>query len=190
MVDAEDSKSFVEKRGGSSPSTPTKIALIGMPTSGKSTISKMFSEHHSCLMIDVDAMMEERFGCSLQDYIIKFGESQFIEQENDILLSICYPDNCVISTGGSVVYATTAMLALKQTNVIFIYLEVPLVDLESRLAGQQNSRGIVMNGSKTWKDLLDDRHRLYVQYADIVIDTSGKTPEVILEEINARLAQW
>lgn len=25
MVDAEDSKSFVEKRGGSSPSTPTKF---------------------------------------------------------------------------------------------------------------------------------------------------------------------
>ena len=167
-----------------------KIALIGMPTSGKSTISKLYSDQQSCPMIDVDAMLEEQFGCSLQDQIIKFGEAQFIKQENDLLLSMRYPDNCIISTGGSVVYATTAMLALKQYNVIFIYLEVPLEDLELRLVDQRNSRGIVMNGANTWKDLLDDRHRLYMQYADIVIDTYDKTPDVVLNEINARLAQW
>lgn len=163
-----------------------KIALIGMPTSGKSTISKLFD----CPVIDVDALLESQFGCSLQEYIERFGEAQFIEQEEQMLLSCDYPDNCVISTGGSVVYATAAMLALKQAGVVFVYLQVPLDALETRLEGQRNSRGIVMNGAKNWKELLDDRHRLYVEYADIVINTSGKTPEMIYKEINARLAQW
>lgn len=162
-----------------------KIALIGMPTSGKSTISKLFD----CPVIDVDALLENQFGCSLQEYIAQFGEAQFIEQEECLLLTCNYPDNCVISTGGSVVYATAAMVALKQQGVKYIYLQVPLEDLETRLAGQRNTRGIVMNGAKNWKELLDDRHRLYVEYADIVINTSGKSPEMIYKEINARLTQ-
>lgn len=149
-----------------------KIVLIGMPTSGKSTVSKLFE----LPIIDIDALLEKKFNCSLQKFIEDHDEQEFLNEENQLLLEYDYPDNCVISTGGSAVYATDAMEFFKNSRMTVVYLQVSLPELEARLSDQRNKRGIIMNSAETWEELLDDRHELYVKYADIIVDTDNKTP--------------
>lgn len=151
-----------------------KIALIGMPTSGKSTISNILHEKLSIPVIDVDKLLEQRFSCSLQEYIDTHGEKKFLEEENAVLIETQYPDKCIISTGGSVIYAKEAMEYLKGQGVKFFYLSTPLEILEQRLSQQRNMRGIVMNGCTSWHELLIDRDMLYRFYADYIIETEEK----------------
>lgn len=160
-----------------------KIALIGMPTSGKSTIANVLAEKLNYQIIDVDKHMQDKFQSSLQDFIDSYGEAKFIEEENTALLTLPYPDNCIISTGGSVIYAKQAMEYLKEQGVIFFYLSTPLNILENRLNTQRNMRGIIMNGAVSWHDLLIDRHRLYEHYAQYIILTENKDINSIAEEI-------
>lgn len=160
-----------------------KIALIGMPTSGKSTISKLLHEKLKMPVVDVDKLLEYRFKSSLQEFIDTYGEKKFLKEEDKILIEIEYPENCIISTGGSVIYAQTAMNYLKTQGVKFYYLAASLEILEERLSRQRNMRGIIMNGCTSWHDLLIDRDNLYRHYADYIIETDFKELEEIANEI-------
>ena len=160
-----------------------KIALIGMPTSGKSTVSKLVCDQTGYCLVDVDELLEQQIGTNLQHFIDSSGEEEFLIQENNLLLNINYPDECIISTGGSVVYAEEAMEYMKSEGIHFVYLQVPISDLEARLSTQRDTRGIVMNGSATWGQLLEDRHGLYLKYSDTVINTLKKSPKKISGEI-------
>lgn len=160
-----------------------KIALIGMPTSGKSTIANVLAKKLNYEVLDVDKSMENNFHSSLQQFIDNYGESKFIEEENNILLTLNYPDNCIISTGGSVIYATQGMQYLKNHGVKFFYLSTPLPILEQRLSTQRNMRGIIMNGATTWAELLLNRDKLYQYYADNIIDTENKQIDSIVQQI-------
>lgn len=160
-----------------------KIALIGMPTSGKSTISKLLHEKLKKPVVDVDKLLEYRFKSSLQEFIDTYGEKKFLEEEDKILIEIEYPEDCIISTGGSVIYAQSAMNYLKTQGVTFYYLAASLDKLEERLSQQRNMRGIVMNGCTSWHDLLIDRDKLYRHYADYIIETDTKDLEEIANEI-------
>lgn len=160
-----------------------RIALIGMPTSGKSTISNLVVSIINYQQIDLDHMLEDQFGMTLQEYINSNGEDDFLEQENRLMMDISYPDNCIISTGGSVVYASEAMDFLKSIGVHFVYLKTPIKQLEKRLKTQRDVRGIVMRGSNSWAELLSDRDHLYSKYADTVINTDGLSLKDISQKI-------
>lgn len=160
-----------------------KLALIGMPTSGKSTIAKLLVANSDYHLIDLDALLEKRFHMSLQDFINTEGEAEFLKQENLLMLSINYPENCIISTGGSVIYASEAMTEMQNDGIHFVYLKVPISILKKRLSTQRDTRGVIMNGLSTWEELLEDRNHLYHYYANTVINTGGKTAQQIYQEI-------
>lgn len=164
-----------------------RIALIGMPTSGKSTIANLLTKNSNYALIDLDALLEKKFQMTLQNFINLEGEVEFIKQENSLMKSIKYPKDSIISTGGSVVYATEAMEQLKSIGVHFVYLKVPINILETRLANQRDMRGIVMNGASTWNELLIDRDHLYCKYADTIITVEDQTAQDICNLIKKDL---
>lgn len=160
-----------------------RIALIGMPTSGKSTIANILHESLGIPILDIDFLLEKKINYSLQEFINKNGDKEFLEKENELLLEINYPEKCIISTGGSVIYAKEAMDYMKSIGVKFIYLHASLEVLEERLSSQRDMRGIVMNNCNSWKELLIDRDKLYHFYANDIVETNNKTPNQIVKEI-------
>ena len=74
-----------------------KIALIGMPTCGKSTVAQKYHEDFNISLIDVDKLLEQRLKTSLQEYIEKNGESKFLIEENNLLINMDLPKDCIIS---------------------------------------------------------------------------------------------
>jgi len=154
-----------------------------MPTSGKSTISNEITRLTNYSHIDLDHMLENRFGTTLQEFINSYGENEFVDQENSLMLEIKYPEDCIISTGGSVIYATSAMERLKADGVHFVYLKTSISKLEKRLHNQRDMRGIIMRGCKNWSELLANRSVLYSKYADTVIETDGLSLSDISQKI-------
>ncbi len=144
------------------------IILIGMPGSGKSTLGRLVAQKTNKAHIDTDCLLESWWGLHLPELQNFLGLSAFLDAEAEIIQKTKI-SNCIISTGGSVIYRDNAMQSLRQEGKI-IYLHVPLAVLEKRLTNF-HSRGIIMRQGQTLAELFEERSELYRKYCDIELNT-------------------
>lgn len=161
----------------------TNIILIGMPAAGKSTVGPLLADTLAYDYFDTDALIETRMGLPLSDIIARDGLPVFCDLEETIVASIDV-ERTVIATGGSVVYGSFAMAQLKK-NGILVYLKTDLEVLVKRM-NDPTERGVVRKPGQTLESLFEERHRLYMKYADLVVECS---PDDIPEITTARIIQ-
>lgn len=158
------------------------IILIGMPSSGKSTVGKLLAKRRGCPFSDGDDLIRAREKQSLPALIRTYGAEEFIRREEAALLEA--PTGAVIATGGSAVYSARAMAHLKAQGKV-VYLSLPEQEVERRIP-DFTARGVVMRGDiSTLKQLYEERVPLYEKYADLTVLCFGKGAEAIAEEIEA-----
>ena len=156
------------------------ITMIGMPSSGKSTIGVLLAKRLGFSFVDVDIVIQEKEGRLLKEIISDEGMEGFLEVENrvnaelDVKLS-------VIAPGGSVIYGEEAMKHLKEISEV-VYLKMSYEEMEKRI-GNVVDRGVALKPGFTLRDLYNERVPYYEQYADIVIDEEGKLPGETVDEL-------
>ncbi|WP_026524101.1 shikimate kinase [Butyrivibrio sp. MB2005] len=160
------------------------IILIGMPTSGKSTVGVILAKVLGYNFIDSDIVIQEKEGRRLSEIIEAEGVDGFIDIENRVNAGI-EAEKTVISTGGSVVYGEAAMLHYKDIGKV-VYLKIDMEVLTKRLRDVKQ-RGVVMKEGQTISSLYDERCELYEKYADIIIDEKNNTMEEVLSDVLAAL---
>ena len=139
------------------------ITMIGMPSSGKSTIGVLLAKRLGFSFVDVDIVIQEKEGRLLKEIIAQEGMDGFLKVEErinaelDVALS-------VIAPGGSVIYGEKAMEHLKEISEV-VYLKMSYEEM-----GGARKPGF------TLRDLYNERVPYYEKYADITIDEEGKTP--------------
>ena len=144
------------------------IVLIGMPASGKSTVGVILAKTLGIGFVDTDLVIQQRENALLQDIINEKGLQCFLDKERDAILSLeC--ENCVVATGGSVVFRDEAMQKLKRNSVI-VFIDVPLKNVKcdhcERIYHQRfPSGGIRQRGC--------DRSKLLGKVQDNVPDADG-----------------
>lgn len=160
------------------------IVLIGMSGAGKSTLGVLLAKALGMNFVDTDIVIQKHEGKLLQEIIDNDGAQKFMEIEEKIVSEL-QVKNCIISTGGSIVYSEKAMNSLKQSGQI-IYLHVPYEEIIKRLLNV-TTRGIVIIKGNSLKDVYEERVPLYIKYSNKTIDCSNKDIEhcisKILEEI-------
>ncbi len=147
------------------------ITLIGMPGVGKTTLGKELAKKLNYDFIDVDDIIEKKAKLKLQQIITRFGDNEFLKIEEKCVLELGEPDNCIISTGGSIVYSAEAMKFLKKISVV-IFLDDSLKNINNRISNR-STRGIIGLKKKGLEALFNERAPLYKKYADITV----KMPE-------------
>lgn len=157
------------------------IILIGMPGSGKSTVGVVLAKTLGVGYIDTDLIIQVQRRNTLQHLIDSEGLDQFRIYEESALLSVTEEADMVIATGGSAVFCERGMRKLKR-NGICVYLDLPLYDLQMRLANIK-TRGIACRRGEGLEEILAEREPLYSKYADVKIDCADKTVEQIVERI-------
>ena len=150
------------------------IVLIGMPTSGKSTVGVILAKLLGMDFVDSDLVIQKKIGKKLAEIISDEGLEGFLKIEEDVCCDI-EAENTVIATGGSVVYGAAAMEYFKSIGRV-VYLKIDYETLEARLH-HAKQRGVVLRPGQSKKDLYDERTVLYEKYADIVISEEGKDIE-------------
>ncbi len=159
------------------------IILIGMPGAGKSTLGVLVAKALGMDFVDTDIIIQQHEGRLLQDIIDNDGIEKFIEIEEGIISDLRFK-NCVIATGGSVIFSEKAVNVLKQGGQIF-YLHVPYEEIKKRLKNVK-SRGIVIRAGSNLEDVYKERVPLYIKYADKTVDCSNKNVEDCVKAIIAR----
>ena len=155
--------------------------MIGMPCSGKSTVSKIIASRLGYGLLDVDewivAHEQVRVAETIKnkgvDYVLALDEQ--CVREHDLR-------NLVVSTPGCAVY-TSNYEKLANETMIF-YLETSLEDIRARLAyDPDNERGVIGLSEKGIDNLYAERTPLYEEWAEYTIVCEGKDPQMISEEI-------
>lgn len=156
------------------------LVLIGMPSSGKSTVGVILAKTLGVGFTDTDLLIQQREGRLLQEIIDADGIETFLDCERDAVLSLnC--ENTVIATGGSVVFRDAAMQKLRKNGTI-VFLDVSLQTVLERLNNIQ-TRGVAAPKWQTIEDIFTARLPLYQKYADITIKADGLSTEETVSAI-------
>ena len=153
------------------------LVLIGMPTSGKSTVGVILAKVIGFDFIDTDLLIQRREGMRLSRIIEEKGIDGFIAIENEVNASV-QASRCVIATGGSAVYGEEAMRHLRDIGAV-IYLQADFETIRKRLHNIRQ-RGVALREGQTLRDLYEERSVLYEKYADLIVrEGSGEIEEVV-----------
>jgi len=148
------------------------ITLIGMAGVGKSTIGKALAKRLGYTFIDIDSLIKEKTGMSLQTLIDTRGDSTLVRLEEETVLVLDLKDNSIISPGGSVVYSEKAMNFLKENSTI-IFLDAPFRRIIKRIRNPRK-RGLVGFKDRSLRELYEERLVLYRKYAGITVRVGGR----------------
>jgi shikimate kinase len=156
------------------------IVLIGMPGAGKSTIGVLTAKTLGMSFVDTDLLIQEKEGRLLQEIIDNDGVDKFLKIEEETILQL-NKENCVIATGGSVIYSQDSITHLKKKGRL-IYLKLRYDEIEQRIKNML-SRGIAIGKGQKLIDLYNERIVLYEKYADFTVNCSDSMIEDVVLKI-------
>lgn len=148
------------------------IVLIGMPSSGKTSIGKELAQELQRDFVDTDSEIEKRIGQSISAYFANFGEAAFREIEAEVCKGLAKQTQLVISTGGGVIKKAENLDFLRQNGKI-IFIDRQLDKLVTT-ADRPLSSDI-----QSLHRLYEERYPIYQSSADMQVDGNGNVAEVV-----------
>ncbi|MCL6586435.1 MAG: shikimate kinase [Anoxybacillus sp.] len=156
-----------------------RVYLTGFMGAGKTTVGRALAEQLCVPMIDTDSYIEEKVGKPIKQIFAEEGEAAFRRYEREFLRTLP-SDKRIVTTGGGMVIQPENREWMKQTGTV-IYLHCEFAEIMRRLA-DDDTRPLFSNQQAEFQRLWEQRLPYYSE-AHIVIDTTGKRVEEIVQEI-------
>lgn len=160
---------------------PLKIALVGMPAIGKTTLGRKLARNFALDFVDLDQTIEASIGCSIREYFERMGEEAFRDVESRVLAEqLARPGVHVISTGGGIILRPENRALLRQ-HCHVVYLTARLETLMRRLRGDRTRPLLqVADPMARLRQLHEARHALYQDAADFEVQVDSGTRSALL----------
>lgn len=155
--------------------------LIGLPTSGKSTLGRLAAARLNMAFCDTDDLLAARVGMPLEAFLHTHGPTRFTEEEEAVCATLHLKTPTLVATGGSVVYSAKGMANLARQGRI-IYLHMTPSELQRRLAVAP-SRALLVPPGESWDDVVAQRMNLYARYAQATVMCEGPQVESALPQL-------
>ncbi|CAH0416889.1 shikimate kinase [Periweissella fabaria] len=165
-----------------------QIILVGFMGVGKTTVGQLLAQQLGQPFVDLDYEFTMTMGATPGTYMHQFSEEQFRIAEYQILKKQLAKPNAVISSGGGIVTLPISRELMTDSNYFVVYLVSDFEVNIKRLIGDTNARPLVTKLSRNdLHHLWQMRQKHYHTVADLSIDTNGKTPTTIVEQIINKL---
>jgi shikimate kinase len=162
------------------------IVLTGFMGTGKTEVGRELAHLKGLKLIDVDTEIEHSEEMTINDIFKRFGEERFREIETKMIDKLAREENVIISTGGGAVLRQQNLDALKKTGIVICLTASPETILMRTSATDERPLLQVENPLAKINELLQFRKPFYDR-ADFIINTEGKTPLQIAEEITEKI---
>jgi shikimate kinase len=167
------------------------VFLIGYRGSGKTTVARELARRLGFDCIDADDEIEHRAGKSIAKIFADNGEAAFRQIESDVVADLCRLRRTVVALGGGAIMSEVNRAELRLAGTV-VWLTASVATIAERLAADESTAGRRPNltaggGLSEIETVLAMREPIYRACATFEIDTEDKTPEVVVDEIMAKL---
>lgn len=170
------------------------IFLYGPPGSGKTSVGRELAKSLALPFVDLDQLIEEQTGKSIQEIFDEQGEDGFRKLEKKALQDVAKLDWGVIALGGGTLLTHENKQLVEQVGVIASLSASESVLVERLETGQVNRPLLVNDGEETpdtgkLRALLDQRAGHYASFK-FQIGTDSKGPDELVLEIETTLGAF
>lgn len=162
---------------------PQAIILTGPMGSGKTSVGRLLSAKLGYRFLDLDALIVEQAGKSINRIFAEEGEPAFRDRETAALAALQGVHGVVLSTGGGAVLREENRALLHAAGLV-VNLRASTAELATRLSRAADRP--LLQGEEPLairiERIMQEREPFYAD-ADIRIDTTGKTLEDVAAEI-------
>jgi shikimate kinase len=158
------------------------IVLTGFMGTGKTEVAKELARLLQMKLVDVDSEIEKAERITINEIFSTRGEPAFREIETAMIREVARAGNSIISTGGGAVLREENMEALRESGEVFCLWAGPETILRRTSGSEDRPLLKVADPLARIRELLDYRKPFY-ERAGRMIDTEGKTPLKVAEEI-------
>jgi shikimate kinase len=164
-----------------------RLFLIGAMGAGKSAVGRALAAALGYEFADSDTDIEQHAGVDISFIFDKEGESGFRKREHRALTGLAARPRIVIATGGGCV-VTPANRELMRTAGTVIYLQASVDQLYERVRCSSHRPLIQTDDPRgALARIVETRLPLYVDLADMVVDTDGRRVKAVAQDIHRAL---
>lgn len=149
------------------------IVLIGMPSSGKSSVGIALAKLLNRKLIDLDSEICKKTGLEIPEIFARYGEEYFRKVEEEVVKEVSGQFSLVIATGGGAVVSKSNFNLLTRNGALF-YIKRDLSKLVDD--GRPNS---ISRGNEI---IYAERKAIY-EKADFTVENNDKTIDEVAKEI-------
>jgi shikimate kinase len=158
-----------------------------MPGAGKSSIGRQLAKRMGWPFRDSDAVLEERFGCSVRSFFEREGEASFRDAESLVLDELTLLGEQVLATGGGAVLRDANRQLLTERCTV-VYLQCSPDELFRRLrTDTQRPLLQVSDPRARLVELHAQRDPLYRGVAHFVLECGRSTVPAQVAKVMAML---
>ncbi len=172
----------IERAYGAVYNSKRNIALIGMPSCGKSSVGRLLAEKTGKAFFDSDEIIAERTGMPIAEFFARQSEADFRTIEHEVLTELAAKSGAVIATGGGAVLDGDNMRALKRGGTAVFLDRSPEKLVSTPDRPLSSDRESLMRRYA-------ERYEKYLGAADVTVNGDGtvdETAEKVYETIMAR----
>jgi shikimate kinase len=157
------------------------VVLVGPPGSGKSTVAALLAQRLGLASRDTDGDVTRMAGQSIADVFLEHGEEAFRALESQAVRAALEEHEGVLAVGGGAVLDADVRELLTPHTVVF--LDVSISDAAPRIGFNRDRPLLLGNVRGQWVRLMEARRPFYEQVATVTVDTDGKTPAEVADEV-------
>lgn len=162
------------------------VVLIGPMGAGKTTVARLLANAWGTSVRDTDLDIVAAEGREISEIFVDSGEEAFRALERAAVADALATHDGVLALGGGAVLDPATRELLTGHQIVF--LRVGLADAVKRV-GLGTSRPLLLGNVRgRIKALLDERTPIYESLATVVVDTDGRSPQDVVQEIIGCLA--
>jgi len=168
------------------------LTLIGYRATGKTTLARLLAERLGWGWIDADVEIERVAGKTIARIFAEDGEPAFRDIEAGVIAELAGRPNLVIAAGGGAPLREASRRAIRAHGRV-VWLRASPETIHARMIGDATTASRRPNLTDRGpldeiRHLLSAREPAYRAAAHLAVDTEGKPPEALVEEILVQLA--
>jgi shikimate kinase len=167
---------------------PTRVLLLGMMGSGKSSVGRALAERTGWPFVDNDALVERATGSTARELLRDRGEEAMRDAESEALRAgLALPPPAIVATAAGTILREADRRAMAAGGLVVWLRAAPDV-LAGRAVGAPHRPWLDDDPVAWFERTIADRAPLYGEIADLEIDTGTTDPGTAADRVVERLA--